>query len=95
VSAVKDATARGYADLATHGDEALDALLQAVPDLDPDEQRAQFAALTDADAFAGAGELYHSVLEEWARWDLQHGILSKPLDVDAAFPPVDDPADHA
>jgi putative hydroxymethylpyrimidine transport system substrate-binding protein len=90
VSGVKDATARGYDDLDAHGDEAIDALLQAVPDLDPDEQRAQFAALTAADAFAGAGELDRGVLEEWARWDLQNGILSKPLDVDAAFPPVGD-----
>ena len=90
VRAVKDATARGYADLSAHGGEALDALLTAVPDLDPAEQRAQFRALTEAHAFAGAGDLDHGVLEDWARWDLQHGILQQPLDVDAAFPPVGD-----
>lgn len=86
VRAVKDATARGYADLTAHGDEALDALLAAVPDLDPDEQRAQFRALTEAHAFAGAGDLDRGVLADWARWDLQHGILHDPLDLDAAFP---------
>jgi NitT/TauT family transport system substrate-binding protein/putative hydroxymethylpyrimidine transport system substrate-binding protein len=89
VSAVRDATAHGYADLGAHGEEALAALIAAVPDLDPGEQAAQFKALTAADAFAGTDRLDHSVLEDWARWDLQHGILQRPLDVDAAFPPVD------
>jgi hypothetical protein len=60
----------------------------AVPALDPDEQQAQFDALTAADAFAGSGALDHDVLNEWARWDLDHGILAHTLDVDAAFPPV-------
>jgi NitT/TauT family transport system substrate-binding protein/putative hydroxymethylpyrimidine transport system substrate-binding protein len=89
VSAVKDATARGYADLRAHGEEALNALLAAVPDLDPDEQRAQFEALSKAHAFDSTNDLDRGVLSDWARWDLQHGILQRPLDVDAAFPPVD------
>jgi ABC-type nitrate/sulfonate/bicarbonate transport system substrate-binding protein len=89
VTAVRNATAHGYADLSAHGEEALDALLAAVPDLDADEQRAQFEALTRADAFAGTGQLDRGILKEWAQWDLQHGILEHPLDVDAAFPPLD------
>jgi NitT/TauT family transport system substrate-binding protein/putative hydroxymethylpyrimidine transport system substrate-binding protein len=95
VSAVQGATAHGYADLAAHGDAALAALLDAVPDLDPVEQRAQFEALSKADAFAGSGALDHDVLADWASWDLDHGILSRPLDVDAAFPPVPDPPGDA
>jgi putative hydroxymethylpyrimidine transport system substrate-binding protein len=86
VDAVRDATAHGYADIADHGDDALQALLDAVPDLDPAEQRAQFEALVGADAFAGAGDLDRGVLSQWARWDIDHGILSRPLDIDAAFP---------
>jgi ABC-type nitrate/sulfonate/bicarbonate transport system substrate-binding protein len=86
VDAVREATARGYADIADHGDDALQALLDAVPDLDPAEQRAQFEALVGADAFAGTGDLDRGELSQWARWDLDHGILSRPLDIDAAFP---------
>jgi NitT/TauT family transport system substrate-binding protein/putative hydroxymethylpyrimidine transport system substrate-binding protein len=90
VDAVRDATARGYADIPDHGDEALQALLDAVPDLDPDEQRAQFDALTAADAFAGTGDLNRATLDAWAHWDLEHGIITRPLDVGAAFPLVGD-----
>jgi putative hydroxymethylpyrimidine transport system substrate-binding protein len=86
VDAVREATARGYADIADHGDDALQALLDAVPDLDPAEQRAQFEALVGADAFAGTGDLDRGELSQWARWDLDHGILSRPLDINAAFP---------
>ncbi len=86
VSSVQDATARGYSDLKTG--RAIDDLLRAVPELDPAEQRAQFEALTQADAFAEAGDLDTDVLAAWARWDLEHGILIRPLDLDAAFPPL-------
>jgi putative hydroxymethylpyrimidine transport system substrate-binding protein len=88
VRAVQDATAHGYADLDAHGGEAMDALLAANPDLDAAEQHAQFDALSEADAFAGAGHLDRAVLADWAKWDLDNGILQRPLDVDAAFPPV-------
>ena len=26
-----------------------------------------------------------SVLREWAAWDLEHGLLKRPLDIEAAF----------
>jgi putative hydroxymethylpyrimidine transport system substrate-binding protein len=86
VDAVRDATARGYDDIANLGDEALKPLLGAVPDLDPDDQTAQFEALQAANAFAGSGALNRATLDAWARWDLDHGILTRPLDLDAAFP---------
>jgi NitT/TauT family transport system substrate-binding protein/putative hydroxymethylpyrimidine transport system substrate-binding protein len=86
VDAVRQATAQGYADLAGQGDAALQPLLDAVPDLDAEEQGAQFEALQAADAFAGTAHLDRTVLEAWARWDLSHGILDHPLDVGAAFP---------
>ena len=65
--------------IADHGDEALGPLLDAVPDLDPDEQaRAVRGADRGRDAFAGSGDLDRAVLAAWARWDLEHGILSQP-----------------
>jgi putative hydroxymethylpyrimidine transport system substrate-binding protein len=81
------ATDQGYAGIATDPD-ALNGLLDAVPELDPAEQRRQFAALSAADAFAGGGSFDRATLRAWARWDLDHGIVGKPIDVAAAFPPL-------
>jgi ABC-type nitrate/sulfonate/bicarbonate transport system substrate-binding protein len=86
VDAVRAATAHGYEDLETLGDEGLEPLLDAVPELDPDDQAAQFEALQAANALAGNPSLDRTVLDDWAQWDREHGILTRPLDVDAAFP---------
>jgi NitT/TauT family transport system substrate-binding protein/putative hydroxymethylpyrimidine transport system substrate-binding protein len=86
VDAVTTATASGYDDLRDQPAGALDALHQAVPGLELDEQQAQMDALIDADAFSGTDALDANALEAWARWDLDHGILAQPLDIDAAFP---------
>lgn len=82
IGAVIDATARGYAYVTRHPKRALDDLLAAVPGLDRAEQTAQLRALSrdlQPDPFD------RDVLTAWAAWDLEHGILERPLDVDAAF----------
>ncbi len=64
---------------------ALDDLLAAAEGLDEAEQRAQLDALTTADAFSPAGGFDEEALRDWADWDLEHGIVDEPIDVDAAF----------
>lgn len=82
VDAMVRATRRGYR-LAVHRpDFALDQLVAANPSLDRDEQAAQMRALLP-DLRPEA--LHRDALEAWARWDLEHGLLTEPLDVEAAF----------
>jgi ABC-type nitrate/sulfonate/bicarbonate transport system substrate-binding protein len=64
-------------------EEALDALLDANPGLDRAEQQAQLRALRPA--FSPPGRLRPAILRAWAAWDLQHGILDRPIDPDDAF----------
>jgi putative hydroxymethylpyrimidine transport system substrate-binding protein len=82
VEAVVDATRRGYAFTEAHPSEALNDLLEADPALDHAEQAAQLKILLP--------DLHPlpfnpAVLREWAAWDLEHGLLEKPLDVETAF----------
>jgi putative hydroxymethylpyrimidine transport system substrate-binding protein len=64
---------------------ALADLIEAVPELSEAEQRAQLEALLDADAI-GAGVLPdEGVLERWAEWDAQRGIVRRAPRVDRAF----------
>jgi NitT/TauT family transport system substrate-binding protein/putative hydroxymethylpyrimidine transport system substrate-binding protein len=82
VDSVVSATRRGYAFAERHPAEALDDLLAADPALDRSDQAAQLKALLPdlhPDRFDPA------VLREWAAWDLEHGLLERPLNVDAAF----------
>ena len=79
------ATERGLEVAARSPGAALAELLRAVPTLERGEQRAQLAALEGAGAFDAAGPLKRSVLRRWAAWDLEHGILSRPLEVGSAF----------
>ncbi len=85
VDAVTAALADGYRTVIDDPDGALADLLAAVPELDPDEQRAQLEALTQADAFDPPGLLRRGALERWARWDLEHGLVERPIDVERAF----------
>jgi putative hydroxymethylpyrimidine transport system substrate-binding protein len=82
VEAVVGATRRGYAFAESHPAQALDDLLAADPALERGEQAAQLRALLP--------DLHPlpfdpTVLREWAAWDLEHGLLERPLDVAAAF----------
>jgi putative hydroxymethylpyrimidine transport system substrate-binding protein len=85
VDSVVAALAAGYRRLIADPEAALGDLLDAVPDLDPGEQRAQLRALTEARAFSPPGVLRRPVLNRWARWDLDHGIVDQPIDIDQAF----------
>ena len=82
IDAVVDATTRGYAFAVREPQQALDDLLTAAPTLDRTEQAAQLRAL-GSDLRPAAFD--PAVLHKWATWDLEHGILKRPLDVDAAF----------
>jgi putative hydroxymethylpyrimidine transport system substrate-binding protein len=87
IEAVIRALQRGYDQTQADPDSAVEALVDANPDLDRAAAEAQLDAVAPAFT-AGArayGELRASVLEDWAAWDLEFGILSKPLDVSAAF----------
>lgn len=75
-------TTRGYEFVDEHPDAGLDDLLAAVPSLDRAEQEAEMrAALPDLHPYS----FLSSRLEEWAAWDLKHGVLKRPLDVERAF----------
>lgn len=82
IDAMAEATRRGYG-LATDDPEAaLDALLAAVPSLNRAEQEAQLRVLGDD---LRPAPFDPAVLREWVRWDVEHGLLARPLAVEAAF----------
>jgi NitT/TauT family transport system substrate-binding protein/putative hydroxymethylpyrimidine transport system substrate-binding protein len=82
VDAVVRATTRGYAFAFAHPAEALDDLLAAVPSLERADQAAQLKVLLPD---LRPAPLDPTVLRRWAAWDLEHGLLERPLDVGAAF----------
>jgi putative hydroxymethylpyrimidine transport system substrate-binding protein len=78
---------RGYEETQNDPDSAVSALVAANPDLDRDAAAAQLDAVAPAFT-AGAdyyGQLREDVLEKWAAWDLQFGIVKKPIDVGSSF----------
>ena len=77
-----DATKRGYGFAVDDPKQALDDLLAEVPSLDRADERAQLAALLPD---LHPAPFDQAVLQDWAAWDLEHGLLERPLDVDAAF----------
>jgi ABC-type nitrate/sulfonate/bicarbonate transport system substrate-binding protein len=82
VNSVVEATRRGYAFTERHPAQSLGDLLAADPALDHADQAAQLRVLLPdlhPDPFDPA------VLQEWAAWDLEHGLIQRPLDVDRAF----------
>lgn len=82
VDAVVEATTRGYQLAASRPAAALDDLLAAVPGLDRADQAAQMRALLPD---LRPAPFDPAVLREWAAWDLEHGLLQRPLDLGAAF----------
>jgi len=82
VDSMVAATERGYELAFGHPAEALGDLLASVPSLDRGEQAAQLRALRPD---LRPAPFDPAVLREWADWDLEHGLLEKPLDVEAAF----------
>jgi putative hydroxymethylpyrimidine transport system substrate-binding protein len=78
---------RGYTETQNDPESALSALGDANPDLDRDAASAQLDAVAPAFT-AGAdyyGQLREDVLEKWAAWDLQFGIVNERIDVGSAF----------
>jgi putative hydroxymethylpyrimidine transport system substrate-binding protein len=82
VDSMVAATTHGYEFASDHPAKALDDLLAAVPSLDRADQAAQLRALRPD---LRPAPFDPAVLREWAAWDLKHGLLRRPLDVDAAF----------
>jgi putative hydroxymethylpyrimidine transport system substrate-binding protein len=83
VREVVEATVEGYEIAVDDPDAALAALLDGVDGLDAGEQQAQLDALLPA--LSPVGVLDLEVLEAWARWDAEHGIVETPPDIDEAF----------
>jgi len=76
------ATTRGY-ELATERPAAaLDDLLAAVPSLDRAEQEAQLRTLGPD---LRPAPFDPAVLRAWVAWDVEHGLLEHPLDIEQAF----------
>jgi len=82
VDAIVAATARGYELAFERPGLALDDLLAEAPGLERADQAAQLRALRPD---LHPAPFDREVLEEWAAWDLEHGLLQRPLDVAAAF----------
>jgi ABC-type nitrate/sulfonate/bicarbonate transport system substrate-binding protein len=82
VRAVVDATRRGYSFTEQQPTQALDDLLAADPALNHADQQAQLKGLLPdlhPDPFDP------SVLRAWSSWDVAHGLLQHPVEVDRAF----------
>jgi putative hydroxymethylpyrimidine transport system substrate-binding protein len=76
------ATKRGYELTVEDPKRALDDLLAEVPSLERAEQQAQLDVLLPD---LRPQPFDPAVLRAWARWDLEHDLLERPLDVTAAF----------
>jgi len=82
VDAVVSATRRGYAFAEKQPKAALDDLLADNKELERADQEAQMKVLLPV---MKPRPFDMNVLEEWAAWDLRHGLLEKPLAVQQAF----------
>jgi NitT/TauT family transport system substrate-binding protein/putative hydroxymethylpyrimidine transport system substrate-binding protein len=82
VEAVVDATTRGYDFVLKDPNRALEDFLAANPSLGEREQRERLSVVAP---YLRSAPFKASVLREWAGWDLEHGILEQPLDVEGAF----------
>jgi putative hydroxymethylpyrimidine transport system substrate-binding protein len=92
VRALVGGTRQGYALAVAHPGRALDDLLAEAQGLDRAEQAAQMRALR---ADLRPAPLCRGTMRRWAAWDLAHGLLDRPLDVDAAFAGLRDCAGSA
>jgi putative hydroxymethylpyrimidine transport system substrate-binding protein len=82
VRSVVAATRRGYAFTEQRPAQALDDLLAADPALDRADQQAQLKGLLpDLHPYP----FDPPVLRAWSSWDVAHGLLQHPVEVDRAF----------
>jgi putative hydroxymethylpyrimidine transport system substrate-binding protein len=82
VLSVVNATRHGYGFAVAFPGLALADLLAEVPSLKPANEGAQLKVLLPV---LHPTPFDPSVLRAWAKWDLKHGLLERPLDVEAAF----------
>jgi putative hydroxymethylpyrimidine transport system substrate-binding protein len=82
VNSMVAATTRGYELAFEHPAQALDDLLAEVPSLKRADQATQLRALRPD---LHPAPFDQQILREWAAWDLEHGLLERPLDVEEAF----------
>jgi putative hydroxymethylpyrimidine transport system substrate-binding protein len=82
VEGMVEATRRGYEFAVDNPGRALADLLAEAPGLDREEQAGQLLVLRPD---LRPAPFDPSVLRAWAVWDLEHGLLERPLDVAAAF----------
>jgi putative hydroxymethylpyrimidine transport system substrate-binding protein len=82
VDDVVSATRRGYEFAEEEPEAALDDLLAANKNLERADQEAQMKVLLPV---MEPRPFDVKVLEGWAAWDLQHGLLEEPLAVQQAF----------
>ncbi len=82
VDTLVDATRRGYAFAAHQPAQALDDLLAANPALDRAEQKAQLDALLPD---LHPAPFDPRTLRAWSDWDVTHGLLQHPVDLDRTF----------
>src|SRR5262249_49931357 len=85
VDAVVAATGRGYDAVVADPQAGLDALVEAVPELEIDAQRPQLQALLDADALGPGIQLDAAALHASADWEAESGIVGQAPDVDRDF----------
>ena len=78
---------RGYGEVQRDPESAVAAMLAAEPRLDQATLTAQLDAVDEAftAGAGGFGRLREDVLEEWARWDVEFGILKERPDIGQAF----------
>ncbi len=82
-----NAASKGYQFAIDNPEESANILIEAVPDLDPELVKASQEWLSpryqdDANQW-GIQKL--KVWENYAEWMLEHDLLEKPLDAEAAF----------
>ncbi len=82
VDAVVDATRRGYSYVTGNPDRGLDDLLAADPALDRAEQQAQLHVLLPD---LHPTPFDPAILRAWSNWDVTHGLLQHPVQLDEAF----------
>jgi ABC-type nitrate/sulfonate/bicarbonate transport system substrate-binding protein len=82
VRSVVDATRRGYSFTEQQPAQALDDLLAADPALDRTEQQAQLTVLRPD---LHPAPFDPQILRAWSRWDVSHGLLEHPVEIDRAF----------
>ena len=90
--ALTQGLAVGYHKMQDDFEAALQALLDANPDLDQQAEQAQMAALRAADAFSqdpgreiAESDLFNDSTAAWAGWASQHGLIARPEVVRRGF----------